>query len=372
MIDTVCLLIPKYEMSFVDQMSTWDLYSQTDQYAKYVRNPSKLERDTGKYFPRLTGYKRRFKENEANVRMEFSVPKLLFLNNLDEVTNEDFSQVISTLKERLQEMGVIITKDTLQNASVSSVHFSKNIPLKNGYTASYILSEMNKVNLNKIYDQAKTRYINSGESIYAHAISHQFVAYDKMADLDKSSKKAIDKDQTLYQKTLFTNLQYALDHEILRFEIRLSHKQKMNKELESLGYTKNPTFKDVFGTELSKKIVTEYWNKIIKRKNEIVLSPTLTPMDVLQAILLNNQSIKPKQALYLTGLYTLARNEEGLGRLRSVLDKRAHKQNWYKTHADLRETNDLVAKDNLRSWVKEIDKSLETFIPYRINNQLEM
>src|SRR3989338_10173910 len=103
MIDTVCLLIPKDKMTYLLGISSWELYSKTDEYAKYVRNPSKAEKETGKYFPRLTGYKRRFSE-DANVRIEFSAPKLLYLNNLDELKENDFPNVIETLQERLQTM----------------------------------------------------------------------------------------------------------------------------------------------------------------------------------------------------------------------------------------------------------------------------
>lgn len=60
MIDTVCLLIPKEKMHFLLGVSSWELYSKTDEYQKFVRNPSKMEKDTGKYFPRLTGYKRKY------------------------------------------------------------------------------------------------------------------------------------------------------------------------------------------------------------------------------------------------------------------------------------------------------------------------
>src|SRR3989344_2060656 len=124
MIDTICLLIPKSKMFYLAGVSSWELYSKTEQYAKFVRNPSRAEKETGKYFPRLTGYKRQFSQ-EANVRMEFSVPKLLYLNNLEELEDKDFPTVIEALQERLRTMGVIVTKSVLQNASVSSAHFSK-------------------------------------------------------------------------------------------------------------------------------------------------------------------------------------------------------------------------------------------------------
>ena len=153
------------------------------------------------------------------------------MNNLDELTDEDFPEVIKKLQERLETMGVIVSKTVLQEASVSSVHFSKNIVLKDGYTVTHLISEINKVNLRKSFDFAKTRFINDGQSLYAHATSHQFVIYDKIADLNKDKKRAIDKDQTQYQRNLFYGLGKEEKKEIIRFEIRLSQKQKMNKVL---------------------------------------------------------------------------------------------------------------------------------------------
>jgi hypothetical protein len=102
MIDTVCLLIPKEKMIYLSGVSSWELYSKTDQYEKYVRNPSKAEKETGKTFPRLTGYSRRFSQ-EANVRIEFSVPKLLYMNNLDELEDKDFGITKDIYDKKHQE-----------------------------------------------------------------------------------------------------------------------------------------------------------------------------------------------------------------------------------------------------------------------------
>ncbi|MFH0845850.1 MAG: hypothetical protein V1851_00390 [Patescibacteria group bacterium] len=367
MIDTVCLLIPKEKMRFIEGVSNWELYSKTDQYKKFVRNPSKLEKDTGNYFPRLTGYKRNFSQ-EANVRVEFSVPKLLYLNNLDEVEDKNLVEVVYKLQERLHDMGVILTKSVIENASVSSVHFSKNILLKDGYTVSHIISELSKIDLRKTFDFAKTRFINNGQSLYAHTTSHQLTIYDKIADLGKDKKRAIDKDQTLYQRNLFSlinNNDYA-PKEIIRFEIRLNHKQKMNKVIEDLGFAKNPSFKDVFNSELSKSVVCDYWNKIIKEKNLGLLSVSISLKDILQIIFLVDKKIKPKQAIYFLGLYMLAKDEDGMRQLRSMVTKRMHDRTWYRMAKDMRYASELITKNNLKSWVKQIDKSLEDYKTYKI------
>lgn len=367
MIDTICLLIPKDQMKYLSEVASWELYSKTDQYAKFVRNPSRAEKETGKYFPRLTGYKRQFSQ-EANVRMEFSAPKLLYLNNLEELENKDFPKVIEALQDRLKTMGVIVTKLVLQNASVSSVHFSKNIVLQDGYTVSHLISEMNKVNLRKSFDFAKTRFINNGESLYAHATSHQLVIYDKVSDLNKDKKRAIDKDQTVYQRSLFAELNTKEEpQEIIRFEIRLSQKQKMNKVLEVLGYQKNPVFKQVFSTEMSKKVVTDYWKKLIKERNLGLFSLAVSVKDILRILFLADKKLKPKQAIYLLGLFLLAKDENGMRQLRTIIAKRSHDRTWYRIAKDMQQASELITKNRLRNWVTQIDKNLDEYKPYKCN-----
>ncbi len=369
MIDTVCLLVPKHKLYFLSGISSWDLYSKTDNYSKFVRNPSKAEKETGKYFPRLTGYSRRFGQ-DANVKMEFSVPKLLYLNNLDELENKDFPEVIDTLRERLKDMGVIISKSLLENAPISSVHFSKNILIEDGYTVNYLISEMNKADLRKSFDFAKTRFMNDGQSLYAHTTAHQMVIYDKIADLKKGKKRAIDKDPTLYQQSLFTELSghknFSEMKEVIRFEIRLNHKQKLNKVLENLGFKKNPTFKDVFSSEMSKKIVSDYWNTLIKERNLGIFSISLSFKEILQILLVSENMIGPKQAIYFLGLFVLARDGNGMRELRNIISKKAHDRTWYRISKDVRSANELITKNKLRSWVTQIDRKLSDYKPYKI------
>lgn len=369
MIDTVCLLIPKDKLTVLDLsqygVPTWDLHSKTDQYDKFVKNPSKRDLDSGLYFPRLTGYRRKFRL-DANVRIEFSVPKLLYLNNLDELEDKDFSEVVDVLQDRLRTMGIVVTKSLLEQASVSSVHFSRNIQLEDGYTVSHLISEMNKVNLRKSFDFAKTRFMNDGQSLYAHTTAHQLVIYDKVADLGKDKKRAIDKDQPRYQRSLFDELKEDSELcEVLRFEIRLNHKQKMGKVLEDLGYSKNPTFKDVFNSEMSRKVVESYWQKLIRERNLGLFSISVSIKDILRTLFLADRTLKPKQAIYLLGLFQLARDEDGMRQLRTIISKRSHDRTWYRIAKDMQRASELITKNKLRNWVTQIDKKLSNYQPYK-------
>ena len=357
-------------MAYLSGASSWDLYSKTDNYDKFVRNPSKAEKETGKYFPRLTSYKRGFSKDE-NVRLEFSVPKLLYSNNLDELEDADFPQVIETLRERLNTMGVMVTNWVLEKASVSAVHFSKNILLQDGYTASHLISEMNKVDLRKRFDFARSRYVNDGQSLYAHTTAHQLVIYDKMADLKKDEKRATDKDQSPYQRSLFSELSKQSEPpEIIRFEIRLSRKYKLNKVLEDLGYQPHPTFRDVFNMQMSKKVVTDYWQKLIKERNLGLFSMSLSVKDILQTLFLADKALKPKQAIYFLGLFMLAKDENGLRQLRSIVTKKSHDRTWYRMVKDIQQASALITQNKIRDWVAQIDKSFADYKPYRYKKPL--
>jgi hypothetical protein len=368
MIDTVCLLIPKDKMVYLSGSSIWDLQSKTELYSKYVRNPSKVDKQTGRYFPRLTGYKRTFSEDK-NVRIELSLPKLLYLNNLDELEDSDFPEIITKLHERLKMMGIIAEKNDLENASVSSVHFSRNILLENNYTANYIISEINKVNLTKTFDFTRARYINDGQSLYAHATTHQFIIYDKIADLNKDKKRAIDKDQDIYQRSLFEELHKQKEiKDIIRFEVRLSQKQKMNKTLEELGYEKNPTLKNIFSSSMSQKVILSYWDKIIKEESLGLFSIPLDTKEALQNLFMKNASIKPKQAIYLAGLLLLSKEDYGIRELRTIVSKKSNNRTWYRIKNDIKQINKLATRDNLRDWVVQIDRKLQNYKPYKIKN----
>lgn len=370
MIDTICLLIPKQKITTLELsgqgVPAWNLHSRTEQYDKFVKNPSRADLDSGLYFPRLTGYKRNGFGLDNNVRIEFSAPKLLYLNNLDELEEKDFPKVIELLQNRLKTMGIIIEKSVLEIASVSSVHFSRNVLLEDGYTANHLISEMNKVNLRKSFDLARSRYINDGQSLYAHTASHQLVIYDKVADLRKDKKRAIDKEQPIYQRSLFGELGKEEEMiEVIRFEVRLNHKQKMNKVLEQLGYNKNPTFKNVFNAEMSKKVVTDYWQRLIKERNLGLFSISLSLKDILRTLYLANKKIKPKEAIYLVGLFMLGKDENGMRELRSIVSKKSHERTWYRIAKDMQKASELITKNKIRDWVTQIDKKLENYKPYK-------
>ncbi len=370
MIDTIILNIPVKDVKMLDEkifdVQPWNLQSQTATYQKYVKNPTAKALKSGQYFPRLTGYNRNSDVYTEAIKIEFSAPKLLFLNNLDELTEKQFMELIKILQDRLKQMGVEIPYEKLENAAVSAVHYSKNIELGGGFTSQYVIAELNKINLSKRFDMAKARYINDGQSLYAYTTAHSLVIYDKIADLNKGKKKSMDKEQNSYQMNLFESLNNKV--EILRIEARLSQKQKLNSFFKQLGYNTNPTFKDVFSEEKSRKVLMWYWEKLFESQSSTLFAFSVTNKDLLKQILLARPNLKGRQAIYLAGLGLLAKDGNGLRELRSILSKRNNDRTWYRILDDLKEITAELGKLKPREWCEQIKKQINHYSPLTLSH----
>ena len=372
MIDTVCLTLPLNKLVLLDEnnkkVPQWDLQSKTENYSKYVRNPSKADKESGLYFPRLTIYRRRF-GNQPSVKIEFSVPKLIFNNNLNELSNSDFDDVIDALQDRLKRMGVRVFKKVLQNAPITTVHFSKNILLSDGYTSSYVISELTKIDLRKSFDFAQKRFINNGQSLQAHTRSHELVIYDKIADLGKTKKRAIDKDQTATQLSLFDAIK-SKDTlvEILRIEVRLCSKRKINSVFKQLNFTQNPTFLEAFDAKVCIAVVGQYWESILKADQLALFTIDRSAKQMLREMCRGDPNLKPKQAIYQVGLALLAKDGNGLTELRSIFDNRTNDRNWYRIKNDFKKIFSNTSHQNIRSWVNQIEKQIKNYSPIKLTS----
>lgn len=373
MIDTVIIKLPRQDVHVVDLNNRdigWNLQSSTNIYDKFVRNPSSLDLAHGFYFPRLTGYRRKGKDSnwESSIRIEFSVPKLLYGNNLDELEENDFDRVIDTLKDRLDRMGLIVSKKQLADAPITTVHYSKNIPLTDGYSAQFVIRELHKINLNKRFDLTRARFANDGQSLYGYTEAHSFVLYDKVSDLSRPKKRAIDKEQSKPQLNLFKELDKK--QEILRFEVRLCNRRKIDSLFKQLGFSEKPLLKDVLSTEKALKVLNHYWFSIIEKGTIGMFSYSLNAKEMLEEILLTGPpKPKGKQAVYMVGLLQLAKEGNGLRELRSILTKNGmNNRSWYRVVDDYKNLSEQLEKLKPREWVEQVRKQLSSYSPFRVKD----
>lgn len=260
-------------------------------------------------------------------------------------------------------MGVWVTIAALKEATVASFHPSKNIPINGGYSAVGVIKELSKINLTDKLDLDKTKFRNDGHSLQFYAKSHALVFYDKMQDLEKTEKRSLGKDQKLQQQSLFDFLKKPDKPEILRIEVRLSEKQKMNDVLQKLGYNKNPTFQDIFKTKMCKDVLLHYYETFIQ-PSLFVFDLSSNPQAILKQ-LMRNKKLKIKEAVYLVGLWLLCK-DEGIRMLRKVVQPtKKNIRNWQRIAARFKDLNALATVNHSHSFIKDIKSSFSKFEPYR-------
>ena len=363
MIDTVILMLPKSKVKNTNGTDTLGFEPQyikrKSSFAKWRKNPSKNLIESGYYYPRLTGIQRM---KDFFVKIEFSAPKLLFRNNLEELTDDDFNIIIDALHDRLLEMDINIQKIDLAEAKVSGIHYSKNIELQNGYTAQYVIRELAKTNKRKSFDNTDFRYSNDGQSLQMYSKAHSLVIYDKISDLNKSDKRAIDKDENKIQRSLFEEL--ATKTEIVRFEVRLSEYRKLKKILEEVEYKESLVFNKLFSEKLSQKIVKLYWDKITNN-SKICYLPITDAKQILEQICIKYPNTKPAKKLQLVSMCMLAKDERGLTELRSILFKNNSDRSWYRLMQEYKELSHTLSATNPRDWIGQIQEGFTNYKPIK-------
>jgi len=370
MLDTVILTIPKGFYSihkpYMFQPNANILSGPGNFLVKCVNNATATDKENGIYRPRMTLTKRMTKKGiEIPLKIEFSVAKMLHGNNVDEVHENDFNAVVKALWKSLDEMGVIVPTKEIEDSKVSAFHPSKNVELRDGYTSSFVIKELKKINISMKMDVNKDSY-RDGHSLQFYTNSHSLVIYDKLYDLKKPMKRAMDKDQNYLQGSLFDVISDVKKEkrQLLRIEVRLAKKVKINTLLKDLGFKVNPTFRDVFRKNVCQKVLLDYWNKLIMGQNLFLFDVENSANKTLAKIFNSKHSIKTKDALCLTGLWALSK--EGIRETRTTIEQHASSRTWYRVAKDLPVLDEISSKI-YHGWVKQVHDTLDDFVPYRLS-----
>lgn len=375
MIDTIVLTLKPNHFSILDHSrfspSSIGLF-QSPFYKlgnrsnfKCVQNPTSEELKNGIYKPRLT-ITRRMGTGAfiTTLRIEFSVPKLIFGNNFDEVSEDQFEQAITRLNKTLYDMGVLIFPQVLRDAPVSAVHYSKNIPLTDYSTPYLILKELSKINLNLQLDMNQTDFRNEGHSLKFRANSYEISLYDKRKDLQKaktSEKRAVERDNEI-QLELFEQWKPKRPFEVLRMEIRLNQRIKIKQILKKLNIESDLTFFSLFKQATAQKILLFYLAELKGAYALLAYRPESTK-DFIAAFLINNPKTKIRKMLQMLALKT-AIEEMGIREFREAT-KPYGKHNWDRLKNDL---STYSFPEGSLAPLKNMQRSLTEFKPLRLKN----
>jgi hypothetical protein len=361
MLDTVILIVKDsyYKINKLDLFSpnAENLYKYGFVGKSFVNN----FKNKGIYYPRLTITPRKKDKTfgvTKDLKIEFSVTKLAYGNNLQELSIFDEKYVYQNLNYRLLEMGIELFSGPA-NFEVSGFDTSKNIFLSKGYFSFQIIQELNKCTLDRRLDLDNKEYREStGTTLQFYSKAHSFVIYDKLADLNKPNKRATDKDQNHLQKDLFHEYKDNQKQEIIRFEVRLRNKVKMKQVLATFGYKADTLyFKDLFHELLWKKILNYYWQGLIVDKNKFLFSKINKTDLLIDRLILNNPEIKAGELLKLIGINTLAK-EKGSSELRKIYEKKLNGKNWSRFSKDFEMLNQITEIQDCFGWFEEVDMAL--------------
>ena len=330
-----------------------------------IQNPTKKELFSGIYKPRLTLSIRPNVRGtcEPLLRIELSLPKLLFGNNFAELQLKDFPLLAQRLVDVLLEMGVETSVLLLAQAPVAAVHYSKNIALIDGSTPYHYIQKIKEANISLSLDSNQTDYRNDGYSFKWHANTYEVAFYDKIKDLEKSKvseKRTLEKDNAL-QLLLLGVLHKRKKLEILRMEVRLNTRKKIKQLFQKLSIKADLTFKKLFKPAISKKILLYYLNEIAS-KRPLLLDYKASDVALLADLMFNNPTLSPKQILQFYGLKH-ALTVAGTRGLRTMLAQH-HKRSWYRLMADAAKIVLPVVHDPLQ----DLKEHLITFKPLKTDS----
>jgi hypothetical protein len=362
MIDTIILVVPMREVVSPGvrcdgwtEWNGWELNANRGGFKRYIKNGPLNNSDEKIYLPRLTGYQTwddGFGEWSSQMKVEFSAPKIIYGQNLDELSADQFGDVVLNLQSRLSLMGIDVSEETLVRARVSAVHYSKNLLLENGYTTQYVIGQLRKINLNKRIKHTNVEYSNDGDKMSLYTKSYSVDVYDKIQELYHE----IDRDivNALSRKA-----------NVMRFEARLK-KRTMNELFKKLGHAKDPVFSEVFSEEKSKAVLNYYWNNMLSKDAVILFSRGTGPKELLREILRAQQGAKAARAIYLMGLLLLSRDGDGIRELRGVLGQRITQHTWYGIVKNLRNIGSDLSEARPDEWHNQICRQLNEYRPMRM------
>lgn len=368
MVDTVKLLIPVHNPLVFDGSRftpiTLEQLVNSRGYGKTFLNPSPTYAKMGKYMPRLTMYKRvrKFGAVTYELAVEFSAPKMLFGNNFDELTENDFDALLTALQSALHELlGHRFFKPQLAHADIAAWHPSKNIVFLDYTSCQTILNTMGKLDVSKTYDFQKTDF-RDGHVVHIHANSLDIAFYDKMADLlkaKKSNKRAFEKDSSV-QLNLLEGLSEYRPMEVFRYEVRFVGRASIKRAYPDLEQW---TFESLFNMKLCQNTLLKHWKKLTANVDMLALD-VKQPYELLQNYLEANDDVTPQAALAAVAGMLIA-SQAGVVGLRNTLEARYGKQAWYRIKPLLN-----APQAHRYTAFVHIDEALQRYTPTKMSEFL--
>ncbi len=376
MIDTIALTLRRDAFKITDPDKFTPSARLLENHNGFMRgikskqNPTKKELKRGIYKPRLTlsyCYHANHKR-ELMLRIELSLPKLLFGNNFNELRYKDFKPLVQKLVITLKDMGITASTETLASAPICAIHYSKNIELKDGSTPFHYINKIKEANIKLTLDTNESAYRNDGRGFKWHCNAYEVAFYDKIKDLEKaasSDKLAIEKDNEL-QLSIIDALANRYQLEFLRMEVRLNKTKAIKRLFKKLNIKAELTFKCLFKPAIAKKILLYYVDEIERNRLPLLDYRAKNDQALLAALMINNPDLNHTKIFQLFG-FKKALEAYTIRELRKMFGN-ADRHSWYRLMAEAKKIKFPALQSPLRIIRESLMRMRPTSVIQFFNN----
>lgn len=188
--------------------------------------------------------------------VEFSAPKLLYGNNLSELNESDYADVVTRLVLVLEDLGIRIFRKDVENAITKKLHLSKNFILPENSICA------DAINIFKTakFPHMKLEEIEKDKCIKFYSDGLSIVIYDKIEEMELHNSFDELSEQV-------KELPEIKEHRILRIEVQMKDYSIKSKIVSDILETNgNLKFKEAFNEEVFREI----FERILKKLNETI------------------------------------------------------------------------------------------------------
>jgi hypothetical protein len=274
MIDTITIKL--YNHDFTIQKP--ELFTPNADHLYNVKKCRLIQKsDDNLYYPKLIlseYYDRKLKAHSKVLMITFSVAKMRFYNNLEEVSTNDFSIIEKRLEEYLSMVGIATYGNAILEAKIQEVHFSKNVDITDYAKSSYVINMLSKAKVQRLRIDTKS-YNGNGSQVLFTSKSYAITFYDKTREVKKDYQSM--KDDGFLKQSQKRALDYVKDREILRMEVRLLKPAKIQNICSKLTVLSANQIRllNLFDSTLSKSVCQHYLDKILESNPEMLEGDSL-------------------------------------------------------------------------------------------------
>jgi len=271
--------------------------------------------------------------NYPYLYIEFSIPKLLFGNNIQEVCEKDFENIVKKILTDLEKIGVETTKEAIENSIVKKCHIARNYILPMPLSCNDIFEMIRASSL------PRCKLLSFEDGVRFNSVGFNFVCYNK-------TKEIISREGKLPSALLKFGIG---ENRILRMEAQYNKDYRIKSMLQRFEYSPNDnTFKKMFSLTKFQKVFDYILRKLHSNMPDMIHRSQI--YETVAAYKTDGQKAK-KLALLMfqqNKNYTEAKKEA-----LTIFSK-----NFVETHTPL-----LIDDENTRFTLMKLLEETKTFSP---------